>query len=109
MAAPTRRAAPVTSAALRASGMAWAVSVAAGSGIRWVHYDAGAVTGRRSAFARGHASDRRAGPRGGRLELIRAIHGARALCAGARILQRGQREARAWRGLRDRAGDLRSL
>src|SRR5512146_1904479 len=111
MAAPTRRAAPVTSAALPASGMAWALSVTvmAGSGMRWLHYDAGAVSGRRSAFPRRHGADRRAGPGSGRLDPIRAIHGSRALRAGTRVLQRGQREAGPGRGFRDGPGDLRSL
>src|SRR6185437_3380214 len=119
MAAPTRRAAPVTSAALPASGAAaarasvpaedvvWPVSV--GFGMRSLDYDADAVTGRGSALSRAHCADARADPRGRGLDLVRAVHGARALRAGARVLQRGQREARAGRGLRDGPGNLRSL
>src|SRR6185437_12754875 len=106
MAAPTRRAAPVINAALPARGAVRVVSVTVGSGMRSLHYDAGAVTGRRSALPRPHGVDSRPGPGGGRLDAVRAIHGARALRAGARILQRGQREARPRRGLRDGPGGL---
>src|SRR5487761_719030 len=98
MAAPTRRAAPVTSAVLPASGAVRAASEAApvsvGSGMVFLQYDAGAVTGRGSALSRGRRADQRASSCGRGLDPVRAIHGAGALRAGPRLLQRGQREAR---------------
>src|ERR1700740_2439956 len=99
MVAPTRRAAPVTSAVLPASTLLGAGSVSAASGSARTmdaDYDpigralnASGAEPRRAASQRGRrgVDPRRAG-RLRRLALFRALHGARALCAGTRLLQR---------------------
>src|SRR5436190_416894 len=119
MLAPTRRAAPVMSAA-------WPVSASrAGrtgteadiSCVMGPDYDrigdtlnpAAPVAGGGAPQRRGRRADsRRAGGRG-RLAVVRALHGAGAVRAGSRVLQRRQLQDRRRRGLRERVVWLERL
>src|ERR1700751_4202807 len=117
MTAPTRRAAPVTSAVLPCNSGATAAPASVIACVMGPDYDgiSAALNPAATFCARAGAqrAARRAHPRGtsggGRLAVVRALHGARALCAGTRLLQRGQRQARPRRGLRDRARGFGSV
>src|SRR6516165_628322 len=116
MVAPTRRAAPVTSTVLprRVSGRAAASGVSCA--IEPDYDGIGAALNPAAAHGRRAGAQpvpRRAYPRGarkcGRLAVVRAFHGAGAVRAGTRLLQRREREAGLRRRFRYRTGSLRPL
>src|SRR6184192_1886640 len=120
MLAPTRRAAPVTSAALPVSALPAAAAPAGGSGISGsmgdeyerirVTLNPPAAVGRgRAPQPRARCAHARGAPLRRRLAVVRALHGARSLHARPRVLQRGQRQDRPGRGLRDRSRGVGSV
>src|SRR5438552_3536924 len=120
MLAPIRRAAPVTSAALPVSALPAVAAPAGGSGMSCsmgdeyerirVTLNPPAAVGRgRAPQPRARCAHARRARLRRRLAVVRALHGARSLHARPRVLQRGQRQDRPGRGLRDRSRGVGSV
>src|SRR5688572_27577295 len=114
MAAPMRRAAPVTRTTWPESGMAASVVMAGGDDItEHGRHDAGRPgtddAGRDRPWRKSRPAPARIDRRGRRLDPVFAVHARGALCAGPRLLHDESRSLRLGRGLHDLARAVAAL